>query len=298
MNKKNNFRSNLVKRRKELGLTQEQLAQRMNVSPQAVSKWENSSYPDTELLPRLAKTLNMSLDALFGMDTAGTEPDLDRIIHDTFHNTSPEKRSDLLMRLLYVAMCACNPSSDNVGKLRDSFERETFSGLKTDHDIALARLNPDLRYFMYIEKPEQGVNQYFTDIKSIVRLLKTLADEDAIRIIVYLGSCVRNTMHSTAVIAKRLAIPEPKVQQIIDRFDRFGLVWRMSADIGEEPVIMYGYTHSQPVTMILVLAQSLSNYLQFWDLLQDDFSMGMFADEQGYHTDSIPQVSWWDEEDI
>ena len=34
--------------RKEKGLTQEQLAMRLNVSPQAVSKWENSSYPDGE----------------------------------------------------------------------------------------------------------------------------------------------------------------------------------------------------------------------------------------------------------
>ncbi|HOC33337.1 MAG TPA: helix-turn-helix transcriptional regulator, partial [Ruminococcus flavefaciens] len=38
MDKKNLFRKNLVKRRKELGLTQEQLAVRLNVSPQAVSK--------------------------------------------------------------------------------------------------------------------------------------------------------------------------------------------------------------------------------------------------------------------
>ena len=57
----------MVKRRKELGLTQEQLAQKMNVSPQAVSKWENSSYPDSELLPELAKNLDVSLDYLFGL---------------------------------------------------------------------------------------------------------------------------------------------------------------------------------------------------------------------------------------
>lgn len=38
MDKKNIFRMNLVKRRKALGLTQEQLASRLNVSPQAVSK--------------------------------------------------------------------------------------------------------------------------------------------------------------------------------------------------------------------------------------------------------------------
>ena len=46
-----NFHANLSRRRKELGLTQEQLAQRMNVSAQAVSKWEKSSFPDAAVLP-------------------------------------------------------------------------------------------------------------------------------------------------------------------------------------------------------------------------------------------------------
>ena len=42
------FVRNLAKRRNALGLTQEQLAMRLNVSPQSVYKWENSSYPDGE----------------------------------------------------------------------------------------------------------------------------------------------------------------------------------------------------------------------------------------------------------
>ena len=45
----------ISKRRRELGLTQNQLAKSLNISFQAVSKWENSTaYPDIEMLPRLA----------------------------------------------------------------------------------------------------------------------------------------------------------------------------------------------------------------------------------------------------
>ena len=44
--------------RKRLGMTQEQLAERLRVSPQAVSKWENNlSCPDISLLPELADAL-------------------------------------------------------------------------------------------------------------------------------------------------------------------------------------------------------------------------------------------------
>ena len=61
------FGKNLIKFRKANSMTQEQLARKMNVSPQAVSKWEKNSYPDAQLLPLLAQTLNTSLDVLFGL---------------------------------------------------------------------------------------------------------------------------------------------------------------------------------------------------------------------------------------
>lgn len=55
----------LQSRRRELGLTQEQLAGAVGVSPPAVSKWETGrSLPDISLLPRLARALRITVDAL------------------------------------------------------------------------------------------------------------------------------------------------------------------------------------------------------------------------------------------
>ena len=52
--------------RKERGFTQESLAELLDVSAQAVSKWENGhALPETALLPPLAKALETSIDALF-----------------------------------------------------------------------------------------------------------------------------------------------------------------------------------------------------------------------------------------
>lgn len=53
--------------RKGLGLTQDQLAERLGVSAQAVSKWENDqSCPDITTLPRLAEIFGVSIDELLG----------------------------------------------------------------------------------------------------------------------------------------------------------------------------------------------------------------------------------------
>ncbi|MCL2572329.1 MAG: helix-turn-helix domain-containing protein [Defluviitaleaceae bacterium] len=51
--------------RKEKGFTGEKLAEILDVSPQAVSKWENGKcLPEAALLPALAKTLDCSIDTL------------------------------------------------------------------------------------------------------------------------------------------------------------------------------------------------------------------------------------------
>lgn len=51
--------------RREKGLKQDDLAQMLEVSPQAVSKWENDqTCPDISLLPKLAKILGVSVDEL------------------------------------------------------------------------------------------------------------------------------------------------------------------------------------------------------------------------------------------
>ncbi len=57
----------ISKRRKELGLTQNQLAKSLNISFQAISKWENgTTFPDVTMLPKLAAALNTTVDALLG----------------------------------------------------------------------------------------------------------------------------------------------------------------------------------------------------------------------------------------
>ena len=56
--------------RKNKNMTQETLAEMMEVSPQAVSKWENDiSCPDINSLPKLSQVLDCSLDFLLGKDT-------------------------------------------------------------------------------------------------------------------------------------------------------------------------------------------------------------------------------------
>ena len=58
----------IVANRKRLGLTQDALAEKLGVTAQAVSKWENDqSCPDITMLPKLAQIFGTTTDALLGL---------------------------------------------------------------------------------------------------------------------------------------------------------------------------------------------------------------------------------------
>lgn len=78
--------------RKAAGLSQEQLAEILHVSPQAISKWENShTLPETSLLPALSKILGCTIDEI--LMTGNTIDD----------NIAPAKVSSLNMQADYIA---------------------------------------------------------------------------------------------------------------------------------------------------------------------------------------------------
>ena len=71
------------KYRKEAGLTQEEMANRLGVTTPAVNKWENgNSNPDIELLAPIARLLHISLDTLMSFHEELTPSEIGEIIRE------------------------------------------------------------------------------------------------------------------------------------------------------------------------------------------------------------------------
>ena len=92
----NYFKEKIKKYRKDNNLTQEDLAKQLNVSRQAVSKWETgSSYPNIELLNDIAVLLNVSLDVLISKE---------EITNETIKIVNTKKNNKLYFLILTVAL--------------------------------------------------------------------------------------------------------------------------------------------------------------------------------------------------
>ncbi len=84
----------LTKLRKENNLTQLQLAEKLNYSDKAISKWEHGeSLPGIEVLYKLSKLYNVSLDYIVGEATVQTTP-----------NTPKARKRRIIITILSVLL--------------------------------------------------------------------------------------------------------------------------------------------------------------------------------------------------
>lgn len=98
-NEKQTMGRRIAALRRKKKMTQEQLAGKLGVTPQAVSKWENDlSCPDISILPQLAVELDISVDTLLGNEAelgSKSEESKERVISIT----EDEKKEGIKMSI-------------------------------------------------------------------------------------------------------------------------------------------------------------------------------------------------------
>ena len=96
---------NIAALRKAKGMTQEQLAAALGISPPAVSKWEtNASYPDITLLCPLARALDTNVDMLLNYEKTLSDSEAEQKINDILtlaHTKDWQTAESILQNLLH-----------------------------------------------------------------------------------------------------------------------------------------------------------------------------------------------------
>lgn len=109
----------LLQLRKEKGLSQEQLAQKLGISRQAVSKWERAeASPDTDNLIELAKLYDISLDEL--------------LLHDPTQKTKTVEEKDEYVHVGYDGVHVKESKGDEVHVSWDGIHVNEKDGNKVD----------------------------------------------------------------------------------------------------------------------------------------------------------------------
>lgn len=109
----NNFSNILKKLRKQRNLTQEQIAETLGISCQAISKWEtDASYPDISLLPIIADYFGVSVDYLLGHDTSRQKEEIEQTCNHV--DTLFEKRNYIQAIPILREMLVKHPGNEKL----------------------------------------------------------------------------------------------------------------------------------------------------------------------------------------
>jgi len=92
-----NIARTIINKRKEKGITQEELANHIGVSSASVSKWETAqSYPDIVLLPQLASYFNISIDELMNYEPQMAKRDIAKLYSKLYEDLSNKPFDDVI----------------------------------------------------------------------------------------------------------------------------------------------------------------------------------------------------------
>lgn len=153
--------------RKTRGLKQEELAEKLQVSPQAVSKWENDlNCPDISLLPKLAEILGITVDELLSNKSPEDK--------DKVQFLPKEQRKDLKDMMLRVIVDSTDGDKVRINLPLTLAEALLDAGTGMQINGSDALKNIDLRKI--VELVKQGAVGNLVEVDS--------ADGDKVRIFV------------------------------------------------------------------------------------------------------------------
>ena len=115
-----NIARTIMNKRKEKGLTQDELAGHIGVSKAAVSKWEiGQSYPDITILPQLASFFNISIDELMGYEPQMHKEDIRKLYVRLSHDFTVKPFEDVMEECREIAKkyFSCFPLLFQIGTL-------------------------------------------------------------------------------------------------------------------------------------------------------------------------------------
>lgn len=234
------FSAQLQKLRKEHGVTQDTLAAHLGVSPQAVSKWENGSYPDGDLLPKIADFFGVSIDYLYGRakeDTSTVQKiidELQNIVTDS--DSSKEEFFEQALNYAWAIQLAAWASARSYYDRPELDEKDTVtvSEISSKAGFTYMRLNKNLEYYFLVKQPKEGLANYLKVTDKAAELFAFLGDKTNLKILQYMLTLKWQEAVRAKTVAKLLDIPVEKAEKSLDFLCKFNGTFSKGSIINED----------------------------------------------------------------
>jgi len=267
----NRIGSVISRLRKEKGATQDEVAKYVGVSAQAVSKWENGSVPDTELLPKIADYFGTSIDALFDREHDGK--DISTAIYEhmaKFDCKSPQQFAEAfelcwtlersLFNYSYLGMTKeeIDVTKNRVADYETRLEKnaQTCSQIRTNYGFTLMGVANRLQYFLMVPEIQDKELALFNGI-DYGAFFAMLAQEDLFRALLLLYGRDERKYFTENLLVRELAVSQERSIEIIQLLKKINLVTSRELELDDIVRDVYIFVPNTAFIALLIFAREM-----------------------------------------
>ena len=246
--------------RKEKGIKQEELANYVGVSTQAVSKWENGGVPDTELLPKIADFFSVSVDFLFERDITNYE-DLNMALCKKIIDTPKEQHFKLAFDYCWNIETSLFGDFSKDGSIEDYSKKigkdeQYYSSIMSNYGFTRIGIANRLQYFLLVPEIQNTNAAFFEDV-DYLSFLRDFSDEKVFESCVFLYKRDSEKPFTEKLLVKKLKIEEEKAKQVLLVLEKYKLVYIEQVEMDDEFQTVYKFNPTPSFIAFLIFSREM-----------------------------------------
>ena len=246
--------------RKDRGIRQEELANYVGVSTQAVSKWENGGVPDTELLPKIADFFSVSVDCLFGRDVTD-HSDLQTALIKEIIASPHERQFKTVFNYCWDmerAMFGHMPQDGSIEDYEKALgkQEQRYSSIISDYGFTRMGVANALQYFLLVPEIQNTDLAIFEGVDYLT-FFKDLSDKDVFNACVLLNQREGDKAFTKNLFMKKLNIEADKAKQIINVLEKYNLLHKTQIEMDDELQTVYNFKPTPSFIALLIFAREM-----------------------------------------
>lgn len=265
----NNIGNVIAKMRKNNELTQEELATKIGVSAQTVSKWERgTTMPDILLLPVIADVFNVTVDYLFGREYI-------EMVKPVKHSEFSEQMHKEFLFDLYRGFLDKEISADEVWKKIDNMT-EYWDENPDSQILMIPKSNfpgEKMRYCGGYGNKDLGIvwRKSYKESTEILKdagisdILRAFANDDFRRIMIYQLENP-NEMFTEESVTAKCNMDTENAKSALEKLVKYNFTNRWEVDMGEERKAVYQATHTHKMILVFVMAEIATRLINYKEM--------------------------------